>query len=113
MFMHSDRRPGEKKGDGKDDEKIVGECHSSRYKLCDILISSFKPWTRATFRSSRPTYVGFAYSLLLPLTPLQGQGPYAEQLKKIENDIKEIQKRINEKLGMYILLSRGLGSTFH
>jgi hypothetical protein len=29
----------------------------------------------------------------------QGQGPYAEQLKKIEGDIKEIQKRINEKLG--------------
>jgi 26S proteasome regulatory subunit T1 len=29
----------------------------------------------------------------------QGQGPYAAQLKKIENDIKEIQKRVNEKMG--------------
>jgi hypothetical protein len=30
---------------------------------------------------------------------LQGQGPYAVQLKKIEGDIKEIQKRVNEKIG--------------
>ncbi len=30
---------------------------------------------------------------------LQGQGPYAAQLKKIEGDIKEIQKRVNEKIG--------------
>ncbi|KAI0798107.1 P-loop containing nucleoside triphosphate hydrolase protein [Abortiporus biennis] len=29
-----------------------------------------------------------------------GQGPYAGRLKKIENDIKEGQKRINEKLGV-------------
>ncbi|KZT26318.1 26S proteasome subunit P45 [Neolentinus lepideus HHB14362 ss-1] len=29
-----------------------------------------------------------------------GQGPYAHQLKQIENDIKEVQKRINEKLGV-------------
>lgn len=29
----------------------------------------------------------------------QGQGPYAAQLKKVESDIKEIQKRVNEKLG--------------
>lgn len=29
----------------------------------------------------------------------QGQGPYAAKLKKIEADIKEVQKRINEKLG--------------
>ncbi|KIP03899.1 hypothetical protein PHLGIDRAFT_110318 [Phlebiopsis gigantea 11061_1 CR5-6] len=29
-----------------------------------------------------------------------GQGPYAHRLKKIENDIKEVQKRINEKLGV-------------
>lgn len=39
---------------------------------------------------------------------LQGQGPYAVALKKIEGDIKEVQKRINEKLGkvygMYHLL---------
>jgi hypothetical protein len=33
----------------------------------------------------------------------QGQGPYAAQLKKTEADMKEVQKRINEKLG---LLSR-------
>lgn len=32
-------------------------------------------------------------------SPCQGQGPYAVQLKKVEVDIKEIQKRVNEKLG--------------
>ncbi|KAG8758693.1 26S proteasome regulatory subunit 7 [Serendipita sp. 396] len=29
-----------------------------------------------------------------------GQGPYASQLKKIDQDIKDIQKRVNEKLGV-------------
>ncbi|KIM30894.1 hypothetical protein M408DRAFT_327829 [Serendipita vermifera MAFF 305830] len=29
-----------------------------------------------------------------------GQGPYAGQLKKIDQDIKDIQKRVNEKLGV-------------
>ncbi|KAH9048089.1 hypothetical protein EDB84DRAFT_1667549 [Lactarius hengduanensis] len=29
-----------------------------------------------------------------------GQGPYAAQLKKTETDIKDVQKRINEKLGI-------------
>ncbi|THH03713.1 hypothetical protein EW145_g6062 [Phellinidium pouzarii] len=29
-----------------------------------------------------------------------GQGPYAVQLKRVETDIKEIQKRVNEKLGV-------------
>ncbi|PFH47682.1 hypothetical protein AMATHDRAFT_50131 [Amanita thiersii Skay4041] len=29
----------------------------------------------------------------------KGQGPYANKLKTVENDMKEIQKRINEKLG--------------
>jgi len=29
-----------------------------------------------------------------------GQGPYASKLKKIENDIKDVQKRIDEKLGV-------------
>ncbi|KAM5535612.1 hypothetical protein V8D89_010779 [Ganoderma adspersum] len=29
-----------------------------------------------------------------------GQGPYAGRLKKIDSDIKEVQKRINEKLGV-------------
>lgn len=33
------------------------------------------------------------------LTSVQGQGPYAHRLKKIENDMKDVQKRINEKLG--------------
>ncbi|KAF4615078.1 hypothetical protein D9613_002864 [Agrocybe pediades] len=29
-----------------------------------------------------------------------GQGPYAKQLRDVEKDIKEVQKRINEKLGV-------------
>ncbi|PCH38305.1 26S proteasome subunit P45 [Wolfiporia cocos MD-104 SS10] len=29
-----------------------------------------------------------------------GQGPYAQKLKKIEQDIKDAQKRVNEKLGI-------------
>ncbi|KAJ3552304.1 hypothetical protein NM688_g4219 [Phlebia brevispora] len=29
-----------------------------------------------------------------------GQGPYAQKLKRIENDISSVQKRINEKLGV-------------
>ncbi|PBK77745.1 26S proteasome subunit P45 [Armillaria solidipes] len=33
-----------------------------------------------------------------------GQGPYAHTLKKVESDIKDIQKRINEKLGQSIHL---------
>lgn len=28
-----------------------------------------------------------------------GQGPYAKQLKTCETDIKEIQARVNEKMG--------------
>ena len=41
-----------------------------------------------------------AVALLSVLNPAkQGQGPYAAALKKVENDIKEVQKRINEKLG--------------
>lgn len=35
---------------------------------------------------------------------VQGQGPYASRLKKIEQDIKEVQKRINEKLGPCLLV---------
>lgn len=30
----------------------------------------------------------------------QGQGPYAKDLKKLENDIKDAQKRVNEKIGV-------------
>ncbi|KAI9359341.1 P-loop containing nucleoside triphosphate hydrolase protein [Zopfochytrium polystomum] len=29
-----------------------------------------------------------------------GQGPYMKELKKIEGDIKEVQKRVNEKMGV-------------
>ncbi|KAI8910414.1 P-loop containing nucleoside triphosphate hydrolase protein [Gorgonomyces haynaldii] len=29
-----------------------------------------------------------------------GQGPYARELKKIETDIKDVQKRVNEKMGV-------------
>ncbi|CAD6967225.1 unnamed protein product [Tilletia controversa] len=29
-----------------------------------------------------------------------GQGPYAKQLKSIENEVKEVQKRVNEKIGV-------------
>jgi 26S proteasome regulatory subunit T1 len=31
---------------------------------------------------------------------LQGQGPYSISLKKIENELKDIQKRVNEKMGV-------------
>jgi len=30
----------------------------------------------------------------------QGQGPYSLALKNIENELKEIQKRVNEKMGV-------------
>lgn len=36
----------------------------------------------------------------LPLRQPQGQGPYARQLKKIETEIADIQKRVNEKIGI-------------
>ncbi|KAF8343857.1 uncharacterized protein EI90DRAFT_2901444, partial [Cantharellus anzutake] len=29
-----------------------------------------------------------------------GQGPYAAQLKRVESDIKEVQKRVNEEMGI-------------
>lgn len=48
------------------------------------------------------TYVGL-YLMINPVSsipfPTQGQGPYAAKLKGVDVDIKEIQKRINEKLG--------------
>lgn len=40
------------------------------------------------------------YSSLYPFFRLQGQGPYASKLKTVETDIKDVQKRINEKLGV-------------
>ena len=52
-----------------------------------------------TSRSSRHMYVDACLSEYTGLPILQGQGPYAGRLKKIESDIKEVQKRINEKLG--------------
>lgn len=29
-----------------------------------------------------------------------GRGPYADQLKKIENEIEEVRKRVNERMGV-------------
>lgn len=29
----------------------------------------------------------------------QGQGPYAKAIKRIESELKDIQKRVNEKMG--------------
>jgi 26S proteasome regulatory subunit T1 len=40
----------------------------------------------------------------------QGQGPYAAQLKKLESDIKEVQKQINGKLGGVKESDTGLAS---
>ncbi|KAK9695769.1 26S proteasome regulatory subunit 7, partial [Basidiobolus ranarum] len=36
----------------------------------------------------------------IALLKTYGQGPYAKELKKIEADIKDIQKKINEKIGV-------------
>ncbi|KAJ3071891.1 26S proteasome regulatory subunit 7 [Podochytrium sp. JEL0797] len=36
----------------------------------------------------------------IALLKTYGQGPYAKELKKIETDIKEVQKRVNEKMGV-------------
>ncbi|EGF78299.1 hypothetical protein BATDEDRAFT_20446 [Batrachochytrium dendrobatidis JAM81] len=36
----------------------------------------------------------------IALLKTYGQGPYARELRKIEGDIKDIQKRINEKMGV-------------
>ncbi|KAI9336815.1 P-loop containing nucleoside triphosphate hydrolase protein [Obelidium mucronatum] len=36
----------------------------------------------------------------IALLKTYGQGPYAKELKKIEGDIKEVQKRVNEKMGV-------------
>ena len=35
-----------------------------------------------------------------PFQLKQGQGPYAKDLRKLENDIKDAQKRVNEKIGV-------------
>ncbi|KAJ3284130.1 26S proteasome regulatory subunit 7 [Rhizoclosmatium sp. JEL0117] len=36
----------------------------------------------------------------IALLKTYGQGPYAKELKKIEGDIKDVQKRVNEKMGV-------------
>lgn len=36
----------------------------------------------------------------IQLLKTYGQGPYARQLKDIENEIKEVQKRVNERMGV-------------
>ncbi|KAI9023302.1 P-loop containing nucleoside triphosphate hydrolase protein [Hyaloraphidium curvatum] len=36
----------------------------------------------------------------IALLKTYGQGPYAKELKKIETDIKDVQKRVNEKMGV-------------
>lgn len=41
-------------------------------------------------------------SIFSPFSP-QGQGPYQKELKKIEVDIKDVQKRVNEKMGKIAL----------
>ena len=43
----------------------------------------------------------FVCHIHLPIHSLQGQGAYAAKLKKTEQDIKEVQKRIDEKLGAH------------
>lgn len=48
---------------------------------------------------SVPTPIPPSSSSLTPCHTLQGQGPYAKRLKDTENDIKEVQKRVNEKMG--------------
>ena len=61
----------------------------------------------ATFKSSRHTFVVpcTCHELSEVDHINQGQGPYAHRLKKIENDIKGVQQRINEKLGMKCLIN--------
>jgi len=43
---------------------------------------------------------------------VQGQGPYAKQLRDVEKDIKDIQKRINEKLGVLKVVTYYFNSLF-
>ena len=43
----------------------------------------------------------------LTICAWQGQGPYASRLKTAETDIKDIQKRINEKLGKEVAAQFG------
>ena len=43
------------------------------------------------------TYVRCLHTISLMIP--QGQGPYARELKQIEGELKDIQKRINERMG--------------
>lgn len=87
---------GEKK-DGKE-EKIVGKI--SRHNITEYYLRSCVALDDSDIQILK-TYV-CCYSCNLSRQPnvLQGQGPYASQLKSIEQDMKEIQKRINEKVGV-------------
>ena len=54
-----------------------------------------------TFKSLRLMYILISCpSTVMFMACHQGQGPYAAKLKSVDVDIKEIQKRINEKLGL-------------
>jgi 26S proteasome regulatory subunit T1 len=56
-------------------------------------------------------YVYSSFTHFLALILFQGQGPYAAKLKNVETDIKEIQTRINEKLGLQTVVSPTLTLT--
>jgi hypothetical protein len=96
----ADGIPDEKKADAKDDKKIACAPDDLFVTLKHVLnivmvlgdndIQILKTYVRS--RADLSTTWPKAHHL-------QGQGPYAAQLKKIENDIKEVQKRMNEKLG--------------
>jgi 26S proteasome regulatory subunit T1 len=68
--------------DNKDEEKIVA--------LDDSDIQILKTYV----------CVHGVFLVLFVSNALQGQGPYAHKLKTVETDIKDIQKRINETLGV-------------
>lgn len=59
-------------------------------------------WTTVIFKSSRHTYVPPSSRAASHSKREQGQGPYAARLKKIDQEIKDVQKRVNEKLGMWL-----------
>jgi 26S proteasome regulatory subunit T1 len=56
----------------------------------------------ATFKSLRHMYVICTQEKCTSAHLAQGQGPYGAQLKQLETDIKEVQKRINDKLGKFV-----------
>ena len=64
--------------------------------LCSYIISS--DWGR--YPDSQDLRVSHACHWLQHQLYTQGQGPYAVKLKKTEGDIKEVQKCVDEKLGV-------------